>query len=695
MSNGRQHGGDWALLGFYYQILATLGVGTLRSESVPTPGVDTFSLLVTFTSDKEMILTSEEGGEDITLLAGNQLILFQCKHSSSPAGALLDMSGFREVLKGFAHSLLHAEKSQMPMVCGCILLTNRLPHAAIAEIKSIIHQCRVALGFQNSQFNPVPPETAAYRALPIKFNNQKHPFQGNMRDLVSNWLSDKDKHGEITKLPENDILQAALRVLPAIYFLTDIHQLQIEEMFKSFANRYGATPKEAEDAITNMVGKVLRASGHSITLTLEDFRTAIAGRSDGREMTPAGIRNPCAESWQRWVDDRGARPEWITPRPTIQNKISQAFLEGKRIVFLVGSGGCGKTEAMLELTAQKINQFEAESDFPGFVALRGCPEMKNDWLETTVGEWANRGELSYQTVTIPLARLSIANPNLPLILLIGLDGLDENFPSRDTLDSLIKETRKRNDLYLIMTVRGNEYKDFSHFIHRHRIAPPFNTPELDIGIVPVGEFGGEELLAVLASGISQDLSDEVREYLPQHDGSADTSFATMASGYGREAESAAGDYSLVHSLKHPRMLGAFILAEKQSPGTAHKALYGDNVAQNRVAYVFIHHFLGKYSHRRKDKELPPVYEFATLIKEVAANTLTNSVIRMETIWTDAAAQTGVMSRSKAAQLFDEAASGGLILIVDETASSREWEWRHPIVADYLSNTSVREFCPNE
>lgn len=280
MSNAREHGGDWALLGFYYQMLAILGIGTLGSEKLANSDADTRLLLTTMTSDKDVILISEEGGQDTTLLAGEHRIVFQCKHSSNPVGSLVDMSEFRDVLESFAYSLLLAEKSSGPPVCGCILLTNRFPHDAIAEVKTIVQQCRDALAWQSDQANNVVQDTSAFEALPVHFKGQKRPFQGDIKGLVANWLSDKDVHGAITKSPEKHLLNAALRVLPTFYFLTEVHQSHYENIFAKFAEAYGATKKETEDAVARMLGRLLQATGQLKRLTLDDFVESVTGQSD-------------------------------------------------------------------------------------------------------------------------------------------------------------------------------------------------------------------------------------------------------------------------------------------------------------------------------------------------------------------------------------------------------------------------------
>jgi len=482
-------------------------------------------------------------------------------------------------------------------------------------------------------------------------------------------------------------------VLPAFYFLTEAHQSQFEEIFNRFARRYGATQAETEDAVSAMLGRMFQASGQSRPLTLGDFVKAITGRADSREMTPAGIHVPCSESWKRWVGDRDARPGWTVPRRTVQSEISRTYLEGKRIIFLVGPGGCGKTEALLEATAQKLDRFTSTAGFPGFVAVNGCPEVRPDWLETAVGEWANRGDPPYQRIDYPVVRLSTANPDLPLLLLLGLDGLDEEFPLHETLNALVEIARRREDILLVLTVRGSEYKDVSRYIHRYRQSPSLQPPDPDVGVVIVDEFEDEDLLAALAAGAGRDLSDEVRERLSEEGGSTGVSLASMASSYRGRIGSASGEGTLTGSLRHPRMLGAFVLAERQRSGTIREALDGDGAARSRVAQVFLSHFLSKYEHRRQAKGLPPAYDFAVLIKQVTADTTDNPTASTETGWPDAAAQTGIIERGRAMQLFDEAASGGLISIVDETASPREWEWKHPFVSAYVASAPVREFLP--
>ena len=220
----------------------------------------------------------------------------------------------------------------------------------------------------------------------------------------------------------------------------------------------------------------------------------ITGQIDGKELTPDGISSSCAEGWKAWIKARDARQNWLVARPDVQNKITEAILDNKRIIFLVGSGGCGKTEALLEMTAQKVDQFALASEFPGFVVVESCSEVRVDWLETSIGKWANRGVAPYQTIDQPIARLATANPSLKLLISIGLDGLDEDFPSREALTALMKATRERKDILLILTVRGNEYKHVSRFIYPYYPIPPITNTDSNIAVVPVDEFEYNEVL---------------------------------------------------------------------------------------------------------------------------------------------------------------------------------------------------------
>ncbi len=271
MSSAREHGGDWALLGFYYQMLAVLGIGTLNCEELPASDADTKSLLTTVTSDKDIILISEEGDQDVALLAGEHRILFQCKHSSNPVSRTVDMSEFRSVLEGFAYNLLSVEKTSNSVISGYILLTNRLPHSVIHEVKEIVQQCRDALCWQSNQINNVVQDTKAFEDLRVVFSKQNHSPEWSIKELVMDWLLKRDKKGKVKEVPDNKLLQAALRVLPNFYFLTEVNQSLYQEAFVRFAQRYGATDKEAENAVDSMLGKMLQSSGRTKQIRLRTY----------------------------------------------------------------------------------------------------------------------------------------------------------------------------------------------------------------------------------------------------------------------------------------------------------------------------------------------------------------------------------------------------------------------------------------
>lgn len=98
-------------------------------------------------------------------------------------------------------------------------------------------------------------------------------------------------------------------VLPAFLFLLETHQSQFEQLFIKFAQKYGATDREIERAVSLMLGEMLQASGQIKQITLGDFVKSVTNQADSRELTPDGIISLCAESWRIRIKERGARQD--------------------------------------------------------------------------------------------------------------------------------------------------------------------------------------------------------------------------------------------------------------------------------------------------------------------------------------------------------------------------------------------------
>jgi hypothetical protein len=147
-----------------------------------------------------------------------------------------------------------------------------------------------------------------------------------------------------------------------------------------------------------------------------------------------------------------------------------------------------------------------------------------------------------------------------------------------------------------------------------------------------------------------------------------------------------------HVLRHPRLLGAFIFSELKQAGTANAALGGAPDAWARIAIEFLWQFLMKYIHRRESKDLPSHEEFNGVLHAVASKTSEGVERSTENDWLSIAWSREQIPTTKARRLFEEALSGGLIVVANN-GSDREWEWRHPFVADYLASDTRRRHCP--
>ena len=699
MADARLQGGDWALLGFYYQMVATLGLGVLNNEPLQAADDDTRLLVATFTTDKKAVFDFEYGGQDVAITSGEKCLLFQAKHSGNPANAF-DQSGFRKLLTSFADSLKHVDEQGGSAICGCILLTNRIPHEALKSIKNIIQECRNALGWAGTQANGLPTKSDKYAKLSVKFDEGECSHDGSLKDLVKLWLTnfDKDKNTK-GEPPTAKQIEYALRALPGLYFVTEAHQHHFEQEFTKFAEKYGALPDEINNAKYGLLGRLISGINVKQPLTISDFVAAITKHREARELTPQGVGQHCVQKWDKWCKECTARPDWIAFRSDIQSDFEQALQEGKRLIFLIGDGGCGKTELLTQLTQSRIDMLRNGNSFDGFVVLANCSDLQSQWLSKAVGEWANRGIAAEQSLDQPYTRLTIANPDAKHLLFVGFDGLDENFPDESVLKRTIEDVRirssndeSRKDVCLIMTSRGREYKNIHQFINR-KGRSSYIDAEDDIALIYVNELKAQDVQAVVEKGTQI----RITEYAAWDQvGSVETNDVPVsleAAFNARDLRISPEKDDFIESLKHPRLLGAFVDVGQHEAGVAESALRGDVAARNKVANAFIRQFLSKYDHRRKRSDQPSINHFAMLICKVAQSTLYSPVTLTEDEWCSIAVLSGIVRDHEAGELFEEAASGGLISIRDENADNREWRWKHPFVAKYLATTNFRKTLP--
>ncbi len=691
MADARLQGGDWALLGFYYQMIMLLGLGTLNNEPLQAADGDTRLLVKTFTANEEHTLRFEDAGQDISIIAGGKRLLCQAKHSSNPK-TTFDPSSFREILASFASSLEYIDKQGGPAVCGCILLTNRIPHAVVALIKIIVQQCRDALGWKANQVNQLPVKSSAYANLTVTFKKGRKLYNQPLKSLVEHWLTDYHRNGKVKKAHDEVLVEQALRVLPGLYFVTEAHQHDFERTFISFAKRYGALDDKIEDAKNQLVGELMGGIKIKHLLTKKDFIKAITDYKDALELTPKGIGQYCVAEWDNWCKARNARPEWIAFRSDIQSEFEQALQENKRLIFLIGEGGCGKTELLTQLTQSRVDMLRNSNSFDGFVVLESCFDLQSDWFIQAVGRWANRGIGAEQSLDQPYTHLTIANPDVKHLLFVGFDGLDENFPDESVLKRTIEDVRSRNDVCLIMTSRGREYKDVHRYINRWSRSS-YTVPEQDIAIISVNELQANDLQEVVQKGTHLDIRNYAGWKQISSGGTNDVPMSLEAAFNARNLRVPSEVDSFIVSLKHPRLLGAFIDVGQHEIGTAEAALRGDVLARNKVANAFVKQFLSKYEHRRERNDLPSTNNFAVLLCELAKATFEVSVALTETTWSGIAVEIGIVRKHEAEELFEEAASGGIISIVDENAANREWKWKHGFVVMYLADTPFRMILP--
>ena len=130
------------------------------------------------------------------------------------------------------------------------------------------------------------------------------------------------------------------------------------------------------------------------------------------------------------------------------------------------------------------------------------------------------------------------------------------------------------------------------------------------------------------------------------------------------------------------MFAAFMALRIQNPLRLEEALSSLPQGLQEVADLFLQQFFTKYQQRHQEKSLRDRRWCQNMLAHIAIRTRYQKESLFPKDWNHFARETGESSITDAGLLFEEADSGGLITILKP--HSREWEWRHRFVAEYLA-----------
>lgn len=619
MSNGRE-GGIWALAGYLYQIVGTVGITARVSDVAPRPNITDDIIVNLYDVGGFFIQAQHEAGEDallrfrsLKLNENDDCVLLQFKYSMTdrPIGG----PELKEIIKSLDESVKKVSRDGQN-VTACVLITNR------------------------------------------RFTSGR-----------------KDRAEEVWKVKETEARAYQLRRVLDYSIERFISELQ------GFGREYGAFREEIEQGIKDLIGGVILDTGrfpHCASVDKKDLIKAFTGYREARRLTVESLKEPCRRQLDR-VRDYIRIDQWDdspVPRGVFED-IVRATSE-RALVGLCGPGGCGKSFIMWYLLNQKLDRGD------GCCMVEFARNIQSSWIEDTVHEWRYipDGNRPPDNLEKGVARLLLANSKSQKpILWLGLDGLDEGITRSEQqghIQSILREFRNRDlklgrgdhpPATLVVTCRNEQYL-------KQLLDIPYDYPREDLETIRIDDFSRPEL----ETGMRQVFPElSVGGIYARYDKHPELlrGRSLLPSELTPLSLSDSIDASVWASLHHPAMWRALLgLMDRD---TQLDAIKGDPDAVRKLASNFVKWFHDKLRLRRQQLGLSDRDELLMILGAIAQHSSGEPPFSEADDWVCPACEARQITESVARELHEEAKLAGLV----ELDANYSWQWRHTIVRDYL------------
>lgn len=641
----RRDGGRVALIGFLYQFLGTVAISASGFCVGDTPDDPELNALLTvvpsahafpeFLDQDDVLVEDAQIQPDPTMPA--HCICIQFKYARRPDQSPLRPHDIREILAALDRSADEA-REQGKRVTGYVLVTNRSLSPAVT-------------------------------------NEERFALLASAPNLL-------------TEMVEQ-------RPLP-LYVASDQDIESWSERIIAFARRLGATDQEIDDGIDKLLGQLLRGGAHlRAALARDDLVEAFTRHAGTRFLTARAVAEQLRE---RIIADSTLMADHALVRRVILNAITMSATT-RALVFIHGSGGCGKTAALRQWMEETLDE-SASHDYSRFsgVFIHILPASKVNALLVTdiIANWANLPTLHsrrYEGPDAALERLMLANPRaIHPIFHLGLDGLDEYLGSdqrEDWVRSVImwfweedlraRATKARTPprATLVVTCRDTLESAIERWLPGNVYGTRFRG-ELPAD-VEISDFTPKELLeaARLAMSPVRDALERVLaggHTLPL--ASSLPSMTTIPVGIALPRGPSLSP-TVLDALKHPAIWGAFaVLDEQQQTGI----LRSEAAAMQELAASVVERVCRKAQARQRAAFNTKEAVFRMLCVLARANQGMGPFTKDQ--WKGPLHQSGLVLHGLVIPtLYGEAISSGLIL----EDNPRLWRWRHGFVREYLAS----------
>jgi len=626
-------GGRAALRGFEYQILASLGLESVRTAK-PNQGINAeLSSLLDKIPDSE--LWHEYLGQDIVIVPrhiekADECELIQCKVSWQNPVPNIDVSELRGILKSFDLSRQEAEDTHK-YITRYTVLTNR------GKAKNL-EQSRLDLD-QNPQ---TPP---GYKLI-----------------------------------------------LQKLHFITQVSIDIWYEHLTAFGRLFGANRSEIATGIDQLIGLLLHRTVHqsSFLLKEEDLIEAFTKYSSALALIPANILTSNKSSLDDFSKINIHLHNSYPVRRSLLDDISRASQE-RSLIILTGAGGCGKSVALWQWISDQVKNGKIGMILPAEDVQEHCiAQLISDWRGFPHDAAFAQG-LRAERAETALERLVAAQPSARLTL--GIDGLDEdagddsrNRRMKNTINWFLEKDQNssagKSSLSAICVVTCRKYADISDLL---TLSNGYSERAI-VHRILVEDFSDDELKEAAKHLFDTPTYDRFAKSLSPEDPFKLESFMNQVSPTNQNRNSSLQvlggspinfppiNDALLIAIHHPAMWQAFL--NLPAPDQL-AALNGEPTAMKDLARIFLGWFVHKVVKRNKvvgcDKE-----GICLILAEIARQ-YSNKTSNTKDDWFKSAKASNISNDLISGRLYDEALTGGII----DQDDRRLWFWRHRFVTNYL------------
>ena len=432
---GREDGGIWALGGYLYQIIGTLGIGAhvLNLGNEPGPGrdLDVLMELIDVKHSEALEIRPEAYDEDALISTcgfrqDDEGVFVQFKYSAQMHPPSIGPKDVQQIVNAFDQSARRACDCGRK-ISACVLITNR--------------------GF----------------AQGAESGGQE-------------WQKAKEDRQEKYRLEE----------------ITGYSEERFEDKLRNFAMSLGAIGDEIEGGISKLIGEVIvQVVGRFVEPRSfgKTLAKAFTGYPDAEPIAVHCLRGKCRRQLDEFAE--GIRVDKWDFSPVEREVFRDLFnlVQERALIGLWGHGGCGKSVLLWQLLTSTSCPACGVCE-----ALNARVSWISDLVNHDFRHLPPDGRVDWPDEAIE--RLSLANPGVRPVLWLGLDGLDEIEHNRSDQQEAARqivnwfwqqdEQGTQSKAVLIATFRSRaQLDDILGLSYDH----PGRRPE----VIEVGQFSDREL----------------------------------------------------------------------------------------------------------------------------------------------------------------------------------------------------------